>query len=132
MLPSVGKTTILVVEDDADLRVMFATALRAAGYAVVPVHDGLTALHVIEQNRPDAVVLDLTLPRLDGRDVHRELAAHPLTAGIPVIVVTGSALSDRDRKQFACVLQKPVHVQQLLAQVEDCLRKTRPRQPESR
>jgi DNA-binding response OmpR family regulator len=120
---TVPKTTILVVEDDSYLRNAYATALRARGYAVVAVEDGLTALRVVERSTPDAVVLDLALPRLDGRDVYRELAAQPATAGIPVIVVTGSGLTDDDQKRFTCVLQKPVHVHVLIGRIEDCLRK---------
>ena len=125
MPSTVRKTTILVVEDDPYLRNVYATALRAAGYAVVPVEDGLSALRVVEQNPPDAVVLDLALPRLAGADVYRELAEQPSTGRIPVIVVTGSVISEEEQKRFRCVLRKPVHVDSLIVQIEDCLRKAR-------
>ena len=88
------RTTVLVVEDDQQLRTHYRAALKAAGYEVVAVDDGLTALRQVEQALPDAVVLDLGLPRLHGRDVYRELATNPMTSGIPVVVVTGQPLSD--------------------------------------
>ena len=107
--PRVRKTTVLVVEDDPELRTLYHGAIRAAGYAVVAVEDGLDALRRIEQHVPDIVVLDLELPRLRGRDVYRELTGNAKTAKIPIVVVTGSSLSDDDQREFSCVLQKPVH-----------------------
>jgi DNA-binding response OmpR family regulator len=68
------------------------------------------------------VVLDLGLPLLDGGDVYRELAARPATAHLPVIVVTGRTLTDRDSKEFACVLRKPLHVEALIHEIEQCVR----------
>jgi DNA-binding response OmpR family regulator len=117
------KTTILVVEDDPDLRSLYRTALTAAGYAVVAANDGVAALRALENNVPDAVVLDLGLPRLGGRDFHAELASHNRTANVPVVVVTGEHITERDQKQFSCVLRKPVHVEALIYQIENCLRR---------
>jgi CheY-like chemotaxis protein len=116
------KTTVLVVEDDPDLRALYRTSLTVAGYAVVAVEDGIDALRHIEGSGiPGAVILDLALPRLSGRDVHRELAAHPATSKIPIVVVTGSDISDLNKREFACVLRKPVHVESLLYAVQKCL-----------
>jgi DNA-binding response OmpR family regulator len=115
---------VLVVEDDADLRSLFRTALRAAGYAVFAVDDGMNALRYVEQTVPAAVVLDFGLPRVDGRDVQRELAAHDDTRHIPVIVVTGES-RDIDEREFACVLRKPIQLEDLVDAVERCLRRHR-------
>jgi CheY-like chemotaxis protein len=113
----------MVVEDDPDLRSLYRASLTAAGYAVVAVEDGLDALHHIEGTGvPSAVVLDLALPRLGGRDVHRELAAHPATSQIPIVVVTGSDISDLNKNEFACILRKPVHLDALIYAIENCLR----------
>jgi DNA-binding response OmpR family regulator len=114
--------TVLVVEDDPELRALYRSALKAAGYQVVAVDDGLAALRHLESEVPDAVVLDLGLPLLDGGDVYRELAARPATAHLPVIVVTGRTLTDRDSKEFACVLRKPLHVEALIYEIEQCVR----------
>jgi CheY-like chemotaxis protein len=96
--------------------------LKAAGYEVVAVDDGLTALHHLAEAVPDAVVLDLDLPRVAGRDVYRELAANPATAHVPVIVVTGTHLTDAELREFSCVLRKPIHAEALIQQVEQCVR----------
>lgn len=111
---------VLVVEDDADLRSLYRTALRAAGYAVFAVDDGIDALQYVEHTHPAAVILDLGLPRLDGRDVQRELAAHQDTRDIPIIVVTGQT-ADLNESDFACVLRKPIQPQELVAAVQRCL-----------
>jgi two-component system phosphate regulon response regulator PhoB len=111
-----------LVEDDPDLRSLFRTVLRAAGYAVIAVDDGMDALRYVEQTIPAAVVLDFGLPRVAGRDVHRELAAHDHTRHIPVIVVTGES-NDIDEREFACVLRKPIRPEDLVDAVERCLRR---------
>lgn len=98
-------------------------ALRAAGYAVIAVEDGADALRQIEQTLPALVVLDLGLPRLDGRDVHSELKARSDTRHIPVIVVTGTNMSDAEARDFACILRKPCDPDQLVDAVEQCLRR---------
>jgi CheY-like chemotaxis protein len=117
------KTSVLVVEDDAELRTHYQSALKAAGYEVAAVEDGLSALRRLEQDVPDAVVLDLGLPRVDGRDVYRELAANPATARVPIVVVTGTSLTDAEMKEFSCVFRKPIHAEALIHEIEKCVRK---------
>ena len=118
------QTIVLVVEDDADLRTLYRAALRAEGYAVVAFEDGLDALTFAEGTVPAAVVLDLGLPRIDGRDVQRELAAHESTRDVPVIVVTGQS-GHLDERAFACVLRKPIEPDSLVAAVRKCLEQRR-------
>ena len=112
---------ILVVEDEAPLRELYRSALRAAGYAVVGVEDGMEALRLIDSGKPRAVVLDLALPRLNGRAVSRELRAHEHTQDIPVIVVTGTDTSDLNPDQFACILHKPIDPDALVDAVQKCV-----------
>src|SRR5690348_16284282 len=98
----------MIVEDDADLRRMFRTALALAGYAVVESGDGLHALRLLDGSAPpDAVILDLGLPIVSGVAVRQEIAAQAHTRHVPVIVVTGEP-GDHDRLEAACVLRKPV------------------------
>lgn len=113
---------VLIVEDDPALRNLYRTSLKAAGYAVVAVEDGMDALRQVETQRPDAVVLDLQLPRLSGLDVRRELASRHETASIPVVVVTGSDTRELDETDFACVLKKPIHPELLVYAIENCVR----------
>lgn len=111
---------ILVVEDNADLRRLFRTALSLAGYVVDESADGIDALRIIEDHPPDLVVLDLTLRSLDGHSVQQELAANALTRDIPIVVVTGS-LVEISGVNVTCVLRKPVMPDQLVATVRHCL-----------
>jgi CheY-like chemotaxis protein len=120
--PSPRRTTLLVVEDDPDLRALYRAILIGAGYAVIPVEDGVDALRRLETDAPGAIILDLALPRLGGLDVHREIAAHAETRHIPIIIVTGSDTSDLDPREFACILKKPVDPDSLLEAVEKCVR----------
>ena len=119
-----GKTkgTILVVEDDPQLRTFYRSALMIYDYKVITAADGVEALHRIESDAPDLVVLDLGLPRLSGRDVRRELAAHIITENIPIVVVTGDT-RDLDPTEFTCVLRKPVTTEALIDAVANCLKK---------
>ena len=118
-------STILVVEDDANLRNLYRTALTSAGYAVVAVEDGIDALRRVSSKAPQAVVLDLALPRMDGRDVSRELRARPDTRDIPIVVVSGTDMRDLNPEDFACLLHKPIHPEALVYAVERCLRRAR-------
>src|SRR5687768_17032265 len=101
------KPTILIVEDDDDLRRMIRTTLTLAGYEVEEAGDGLEAIHKIDQTPPDLVVLDLMLPQISGFVVHQEIAAHVMTRQIPVVIITGSTV-DLGQVKAACVLRKPI------------------------
>lgn len=111
---------ILVVEDNADLRRLFRTALSLAGFDVDDAADGLDALRIIESRVPDLVVLDLMLQSLDGMSVQQELAARAITRNIPIVVVTGSTL-DVSGVNVSCVLRKPVMPDQLVETVRHCI-----------
>ena len=122
-VPAAVERYVLVVEDDPALRELYRSSLRVAGYAVVAVSDGIDALRRVEREPPDAVVLDLGLPRLNGRDVQRELKSAPDTRHIPIVVVSGSDTSDLNPSDFACVLHKPISADTLLAAVQNCIRR---------
>ena len=114
---------VLIVEDDPVLRSMYAALLRMEGFAVVTVEDGIDALRHLEINQPAAVVLDLGLPRLGGRDVQREITSRVEMRGIPIVIVTGEETSDLDPMDFVCILRKPIDPQSLVSAVRDCLKK---------
>ena len=122
MVSPFRRPSVLVVEDDPELRTLYRTTLALAGYAVTAAEDGIDALRSIESHAPDVIVLDMVLPRLDGRDVHRELMSNAVTASIPIVVVAADT-SGLERSDFACVLQKPVDLDDLVAAVERCLRR---------
>ena len=101
-----ARPRVLVVEDDAPLAHLYCIALTLNGLSVMRAGDGLTALRVVEEYRPDVVVLDLMLPQIDGWAVLREFESRPSTRNIPVVVVTGV---DTTTVAHACaVIRKPV------------------------
>lgn len=114
------RQTILVVEDDEDLRRLFRTALVLSGYEVMEAGDGLEALQRIDQTPPDLVVLDLLLPGVSGLIVQQEIAAQAITRHIPIVVITGSTM-DPSSLQVACFLRKPVFPDRLVEAVANCL-----------
>lgn len=82
-----GKS-VLVVDDEADIREALRIILEADGYQVLEAGDGLEALQMVHQARPDLVILDIMMPRMDGLEVLRRLEADPGTAGLPVIFLS--------------------------------------------
>ena len=114
------RQTILVVEDDEDLRGLFRIALSMEGYNVVEAGDGMEALRWIDHSPPDLVILDLLLPRISGLVVQQEIAAQAVTRQIPIVVITGSTMP-LDGLEVACVLRKPISPDRLIATVRSCL-----------
>jgi DNA-binding response OmpR family regulator len=110
----------LIVDDDPEIRHMFRTALALSGYRVQEAADGLEALKLLDCDPPDLVVLDLGLPIVTGHEVRQEIAAQAYTRHIPIVVVTGSAVIPTTL-DVACVLYKPVSVDQLVRTIRNCL-----------
>src|SRR5687768_15901276 len=121
--------TILIVEDDADFRRLLSLTLRLAGFDTREARDGYEAVAILEWAAPhiDGVILDLTMPGLDGFAVHDELLAHPRTRLLPIIVVTGSD-APLEHMSAACVLRKPTALDEIVATVERCLREAQAQQ----
>ena len=116
-----GGKTILIVEDDRDLRRLYRTALLASGFEVKEAGDGLSALRAIDSNPPDVVVLDLALPMLNGHVVREQIQSHATTRHIPIVIVTGSD-HPLNNLPVASVLKKPVSAERLVWTVRNCLR----------
>jgi CheY-like chemotaxis protein len=89
---------VLVVDDSDAIRALIKVNLELEGYDVRAAADGLQALEVLGEWRPDVITLDVVMPRLDGFETLERLRGDPVTAGIPVVVVTGRAqAADRAR-----------------------------------
>lgn len=112
--------TILVVEDDEDLRRLYRTVLTLAGYLVQEAGDGFEALQRLDHTPPDLVLLDLMLPGISGFVVQQEIAAKVFARDIPVVIMTGSPV-ELDHVEVACVLRKPIHPDNLVKTVRKCL-----------
>jgi len=113
---------ILVVDDDRNLLKLFKYVLEKDGFAVITAMDGERGLELALAERPDLVMLDLKMPKLDGMEVLRKLKADPLTAAIPVVMITASAQkadAERALREGAVgYIIKPFHI----AELRDCVR----------
>jgi two-component system, cell cycle response regulator DivK len=116
--------TILVVDDDADSRLIYSEYLRAQGWLTFTAADGRSALDKVEELGPDAVVLDLAMPRVDGWTVLKHLRESSWTATIPVVVVTASMTARDEAFQAGCdaYLLKPCPPETLLLQLQGLFR----------
>ena len=123
MAPPRHGTTVLVVEDDPSLREFYRAALNHEHFRVVAVDDGFEALVWLDQHAPDAIVLDLSLVRVNGRDVHREVRGRAETRNIPIVVVTGEDATDLNKNELVCVLEKPITAETLVEAVTHCLKR---------
>jgi putative two-component system response regulator len=120
------RSRVLVADDTESVRSLFRKLLVADGHEVVSADDGAAALVAVQQHLPDVILLDVTMPRMDGLEVCRRLKADPATRLTPVVLVTGQAdLSDRIRGIEAGAdefLSKPVHPHELRARVRSLTR----------
>jgi CheY-like chemotaxis protein len=89
---------VLVVDDDDDQRATYAMVVEAAGYRVVEAAHGLSAIARAIALRPNLILLDLSMPGLDGIQTCRWLKATQETSGIPVVILTGHAVEQAERE----------------------------------
>lgn len=115
--------TILICEDDPSVSSLFRDILELAGHRVISTPSGAAALELARLARPDAIVLDLALPDLDGAAVLGRLKEDPLTAAIPVVIASAYPgwLTFLDRGLARIVLEKPCAPADLEAAVDEVL-----------
>jgi CheY-like chemotaxis protein len=120
--------TVLVVDDDPDARDFLTTVLNDHGIATTTAEDGVEALNKIEQDPPDLVALDITMPEKSGVAVYRKLKQDDKLKSIPVIIITG--VSDDFEKFISSrrqvpppegYISKPVDHEQFVTMVRDLL-----------
>lgn len=116
---------LLLVEDNEFNADMLSRRLTRRGFEVVHVVDGLQAVISAQQAAPDLILMDMSLPRIDGWEATRRIKQDPQTAMIPVIGLTAHALtSDRERSLAAGCDEfetKPVDMRRLLLKIDDLL-----------
>ncbi len=116
---------ILIVEDNIDLIHLLGLALELQGHEIIRVTNGKQALDTAAAQLPDLILLDITLPDMDGFAAARQIRQNPKTHSIPILATTGRA-SYNDRKeclQSGCndYLSKPYTHKQLVSRVEKLL-----------
>jgi len=107
-MPRAEDKTVLVVDDEPDVRNYLASILRDARFNVVTASDGEEALQVIHQNPPDFISLDLVMPKKSGQKVLYELRKDKELAKIPVLIVTAHAQDDLGQKDLNDILADKV------------------------
>lgn len=113
---------ILVVDDERHIVRLVEVNLQRAGYDVVTAYDGVEALEKVKADKPDMIVLDVMMPRMDGFEVLQNLQADPECSEIPVIMLTAKA-QDADifkgwQSGVSSYLTKPFNPRELLTFVE--------------
>ena len=115
---SAGRPLVLVVDDFDDNRLLYVSTIAEAGYAVDEASNGQEALDKIGAQRPAVIIMDLSMPVVDGWEATRRIKSDPRTADIIIIAVTGHATNyglDRARQAGAeAVLTKPCLPEDLL------------------
>jgi CheY-like chemotaxis protein len=117
---------ILVADDRSTSRELVRNALEGSGYEIVEAADGVEALEQAHAQHPDAIILDLHMPRLDGFGVLEALRREEEFAATPVMALTASAMAgDRERAiaaGFTGYIAKPIRLAALRDEVERLLR----------
>ncbi|MCY1333099.1 Chemotaxis response regulator protein-glutamate methylesterase [compost metagenome] len=107
---------LLVVDDNDDAAQSLAALLRLDGHEVRVARDGMSALECLKTFRPDAIVLDIGLPDLDGYEVARRIRAMPELANVLVVALSGYGMPDHERREVTAIdhyLVKPADLRQL-------------------
>ena len=114
--------TVLLVEDNEDNRTVYRTILEHFGYRVVEARNGEDGIRMAREDLPDLILMDISIPLVDGWEATCILKADPATSTIPVIALTAHALAtDRAKAQeVGCdgYLAKPCEPRRVVAEVE--------------
>lgn len=116
------RKTVLLVEDNDDNRHVYALILRHAGYRVVEARTGDEAVSLARSELPDLILMDISIPKLDGWEATQRLKSEDGTRDIPIIALTAHALEEDRQKaiQAGCdgYLAKPVEPRRVVQEVE--------------
>jgi DNA-binding response OmpR family regulator len=122
-----GRKTILVIDDEREIAELARVTLEAEGFDVLVANDGANGLEIAERHGPDALVVDIRMPDIDGLEVCRRLRALPTTAAMPIMMLTAAA-GEADRVNGLETgaddyLTKPFSPRELAARVKALIRR---------
>lgn len=112
---------VLVAEDDAGVRMTIEFVLEDEGFDFATASDGQEALDLARSRRPDVILLDNLMPKLDGKEVYAQLKADPQTAAIPVLVMSGMSSGDPGEWPGARFVGKPFRPDDLIRAIREAL-----------
>jgi CheY-like chemotaxis protein len=119
----VDAKSILVVDDDPNVRLVFRLILESDGYAVREARDGIAALILIKDHVPDLVITDLMMPRMGGRELIERMRADARSAHVPILAVTGNPAMKEQISGADWMLDKPIDRSVLLDAVRSLINK---------
>ncbi len=94
------KTKVLIIEDDSYIMDMYKIKFEASNFEVISASDGIMGLKVLEKKKPDIILLDIIMPKMDGFSVLKEIKGNPALAEIPVILLTNLGQRENIEKGF--------------------------------
>ena len=108
--PPKVRPRVLVVDDEELVRLVIVKTLQRAGYEVFEARDGLDALTVMREAKPDLVLTDLNMPRCNGERLCADIKREPATASVHVVLMTGGPLDEARMRDIGCaaVVYKPL------------------------
>ena len=114
------RKTILIVDDSDSICAAIASYLEVNGYGVLTAYDGEQGVRIARRERPDAILLDIMMPVMDGWEALRQLKRYPETAGIPVLALSALRLSAEQvtAAGFEGYLSKPVPPHRLIDEID--------------
>ena len=112
---------ILIVEDDANLRVVIRMVLERVGYEVTEARHGVAALELIDGGAPDLVIADMRMPVMDGVELMDRIRSKPETATLPIVLLSGLQVDDRAWRLATAVVAKPFEPADLLTSIARAL-----------
>ena len=126
-MPAGTPTTplVLIVDDNVDAREMYAIYLEHAGFSALEADDGGTAIEIARRERPAVILMDATMPRMDGWEAARRLKSDAATKDIPLIMLTAHAFEEHKQRAADAgadaFLAKPVLPDELATQIRKVL-----------
>jgi CheY-like chemotaxis protein len=126
MSEEVTDRKVLVADDEQAITELVAFALEIEGFQVIQAPDGLEALRLVKEERPNLAMIDIMMPGMDGREVSRRIKDNPETSGIPVLLFSAAPNPDIADAKADGFMPKPFDVNQLVEAVRHYIQKGKP------
>ena len=115
------KKDVLVVDDEKDVRDFLADLLEDQGYSVRQAADGVEAMDMLKNRKPDLILLDLLMPKATGTDLYRKILRKKEFESVPVIVISGLAGRNLAVSKSVPVFDKPIDESGLLEAIRNAV-----------